>query len=59
MTFFPRFLNKYKFEDVIGNKYNRLVIYKGDMFHASLEYFGSDIHTGRLFQVFFFNTAHS
>jgi hypothetical protein len=44
--------------DVIGNKYNRLVIYRGDLFHSSLDYFGNNIHDGRLFQVFFFNTAH-
>ena len=44
--------------DVIGNKYNRLILYRGDMFHASLDYFGSNLHDGRLFQVFFFNTAH-
>jgi hypothetical protein len=44
--------------DVVGNKYNRLVIYRGDMFHASLDYFGDNLNNGRLFQVFFFNTAH-
>jgi len=44
--------------DVIGNKYNRLILYRGDLFHASLDYFGDNIHNGRLFQVFFFNTAH-
>ena len=44
--------------DVVGNKYNRLVIYRGDLFHASLDYFGSNMHDCRLFQTFFFNTAH-
>jgi hypothetical protein len=44
--------------DVIGNKYNRLVLYRGDMFHASVDYFGDNLHNGRLFQVFFFNTAY-
>lgn len=42
--------------DVVGNKYNRLVIYRGDLFHASLDYFGNDLSNGRLFQTFFFNT---
>ena len=44
--------------DVIGNRYNRLILYRGNMFHASLDYFGSNPQDGRLFQVFFFNTAH-
>ena len=44
--------------DVVGNKYNRLVIYRGDLFHASVDYFGDNIHNGRLFQTFFFSTEH-
>jgi hypothetical protein len=47
---------KWDLFDVIGNKYNRLVIYRGDLFHASLDYFGSGPQDGRLFQTFFFNT---
>lgn len=42
--------------DVIGNKYNRLILYRGDLFHASIDYFGDNLHNGRLFQTFFFNT---
>lgn len=42
--------------DRIGNIYNRLVLYRGDLFHASLDYFGDNLHNGRLFQVFFFDT---
>jgi len=42
--------------DTVGNKYNRAVFYKGDLFHASLDYFGKDLQDGRLFQTFFFNT---
>ena len=41
---------------MVGNVYNRLVLYKGDLFHASLDYFGKNLHDGRLFQTFFFNT---
>lgn len=49
---------KWDLIDRIGNKYNRLVIYRGDMFHAALDYFGSGPSDGRLFQTFFFNTVH-
>lgn len=41
--------------DHIGNVFNRLVIYRGDIFHKSSAYFGNDIRTGRLTQVFFIN----
>jgi hypothetical protein len=47
---------KWEMVDRLGNVYNRMVIYKGDLFHVSLDYFGSDLQDGRLFQVFFFNT---
>ena len=40
----------------VGNVFNRLVIYRGDYFHASLDYFGKNKYDGRLFQTFFFNT---
>jgi hypothetical protein len=41
----------------IGNVYNRLVIYKGSMYHRSvLPGFGTDKYSGRLFQTFFFDT---
>ncbi len=45
--------------DTVGNIYNRLVLYRGDIFHASLDYFGSDLDDGRLFQTFFFSTENS
>ena len=47
---------KWELIDRVGNLYNRLVIYRGDLYHASLDYFGSDMEDGRLFQTFFFNT---
>lgn len=47
---------KYDLFDRIGNKYNRLIIYRADLFHASLDYFGDNLHNGRLFQTFFFDT---
>lgn len=39
--------------DVIGNVYNRLVMYRGDIFHKSNDYFGSTKEDSRLTQVFF------
>lgn len=39
--------------DVIGNVYNRLVMYRGDIFHKSNDYFGTTKQDGRLTQVFF------
>jgi hypothetical protein len=47
---------KWDLFDRIGNKYNRLIIYRGDLFHASLDYFGNSLENGRLFQTFFFDT---
>lgn len=49
-------LTKWDRADVLANKYNRLVLYRGDLFHMSLDYFGTDINDGRLFQTFFFDT---
>jgi alpha-mannosidase len=42
--------------DVIGNVYNRLVIFDAQCIHASSGYFGSCFNTGRLWQMFFFDT---
>lgn len=40
----------------VGNVYNRLILYKGNLFHRSLlSGFGDSKETGRLTQVFFFN----
>ena len=50
--------SKWDMTAMVGNVYNRLVLYRGDMFHRSLEYFGKDKYDGRLFQTFFFNTEH-
>jgi hypothetical protein len=47
---------KWDMVDRIGNVYNRLILYRGDLFHVSLDYFGKNMHDGRLFQTFFFNT---
>ena len=50
--------SKWDMTAMVGNKYNRLVLYRGDIFHKSLEYFGKDLESGRLFQTFFFNTKY-
>ena len=49
-------MTKWEMVDRIGNKYNRLIMYRGDHFHMSLDYFGKDLYDGRLFQTFFFDT---
>jgi hypothetical protein len=50
--------SKWDLVDKIGNKFNRLVLYRGDLFHCSAGYFGKDIYSGRLFQTFFFDTEY-
>jgi hypothetical protein len=47
---------KWEMVDRIGNVFNRCVMYRADNYHVSLDYFGKNMHDGRLFQVFFFNT---
>lgn len=42
---------------MIGNVYNRLVLYKGNLLHRSIiPGFGDSVETGRLTQVLFFDT---
>ena len=51
-------LNNWEQVDFIGNIFNRLVVYRGSLFHRSvLPGFGKDKEPGRLFQTFFFNTG--
>jgi hypothetical protein len=47
--------NLFEPKDVIGNVFNRLVLYSGTEYHKSTEYFGSTPKDGRLTQVFFIN----
>lgn len=49
-------MTKWEITDRVANVYNRLILYRGDYFHCSMDYFGQDIEDGRLFQTFFFNT---
>jgi hypothetical protein len=46
----------YEKVDIIGNVFNRLVLFRGKSFHMSLDYFGNHLDNCRLFQVFFFDT---
>ena len=47
--------SKWEETDRIANRYNRLILYDGKLFHRSTGYFGAGLQDGRLFQVFFFN----
>jgi hypothetical protein len=51
------FLDPTQFDvvDVIGNVYNRLVLFDAQFIHAASCYFGNNISNGRLFQLFFFD----
>jgi hypothetical protein len=49
-------MTKWEMVDRFGNVFNRIVMYRADNYHMSLDYFGSNKENGRLFQVFFFNT---
>lgn len=49
-------MTKWDLVDRVANRYNRLVLYRSNLFHTSLDYFGSDLQTGRLFQLFFITT---
>lgn len=53
-----RDMSKWDIIDTVANRFNRLVLYRGDLFHSSMEYFGENKETGRLFQTFFFNTEY-
>jgi hypothetical protein len=46
----------YELTDKISNVFNRLVIFDGHLIHSASEYFGWDIPSSRLFQMYFFNT---
>lgn len=46
-------MTKWEEIDIIGNKFNRFVLFNSNIHHMSRDYFGLDINNGRLFQVFF------
>jgi hypothetical protein len=45
----------YELVDTVGNVFNRLVIFDGGLIHSAAGYFGWDIPSSRLFQMFFFD----
>jgi hypothetical protein len=45
----------YEKVDTVGNVFNRLVIFDGNLIHSGHDYFGWDINSSRLFQIFFFD----
>ena len=47
--------DKWEKTDTVGNVFNRAIIFKGELWHAADEYFGSNKHDARLFQTFFFD----
>ena len=51
------FLDRTPYEaiDVVGNVFNRLVIWDGGSIHSASEYFGMEVADSRLFQIFFFD----
>jgi len=49
---------RWELVDKIGNIFNRLILFNGDRYHASLDYFGDNKYNGRLFQVFFFTSKN-
>lgn len=61
LVFQNGFLDPTEFEvvDVVGNIYNRLVLFDSHHIHAATEYFGNTKENGRLFQLFFFDLEDS
>jgi hypothetical protein len=50
-------INNWELVAFSGNIYNRMFIFRGDLYHRSVvPGFGVDKYTGRLTQTFFFNT---
>ena len=44
--------------DVLGNVYNRLIIFDASCIHSASEYFGTNKENARLWQMFFFDTEN-
>ena len=49
-------MSKWDLVDLVANRYNRLVLFRGSRNHRSMDYFGTTKQDGRLFQTWFFNT---
>lgn len=48
--------SKWDVTDSVGNIFNRLVLFRGDLWHASTSYFGSTLASSRLIHTFFITT---
>jgi len=46
---------KFELVDIVGNVYNRLVIWDAQLLHSASEYFGDRLENSRLFHLFFFD----
>lgn len=46
---------KFNLVDVVGNIFNRLILFDARQIHAASEYFGQTIEDSRLFHIFFFD----
>ena len=51
-------MTKWRLVDKIGNVFNRLVLFDSSRYHTAVDYFGTDIHNSRLYQVFFFSVEN-
>tara|TARA_S200000501_G_scaffold17064_1_gene15296 strand:+ start:1816 stop:2382 length:567 start_codon:yes stop_codon:yes gene_type:complete len=51
-------VTKWELVSEVHNRYNRLILFRADQWHTSQVYFGNNIETGRLTQVFFFTTEY-
>lgn len=57
IVFKKGFLDSTEFDvvDVVGNVYNRLILFDSQQIHSASTYFGNTLNDGRLFQLFFFD----
>ena len=51
-------MSKWEKVSEVGNIYNRLILFRSNQWHTSLDYFGEDMNDGRLTQVFFIKTEN-
>lgn len=49
-------MTKWQMVDMVGNIFNRLILFNANNYHMSLDYFGDSKENSRLFQLFFFST---
>ena len=55
-TYEPNDYSKWDAADTVGNIFNRLVLFRGDLWHAASGYFGNTLASGRLIHTFFITT---